>query len=538
MRAIRRLRAIRPTLPGHPLRRTRPGHPLRRVHLLLAALTTAILLTPGCLWFAPAVKVSLSPASGSRDVPLLPHLRLQFSAPMDPASVRAALHPFPATGGEWQAEPGDRIFDLTPAGLLPEDTRFALRLEGARTRDHSQSVSGDWWFETGAGLHLAAVTLDGRPLGDLTNLLAASNLGLAFSAPVNPGSLALFLDGAPVPATGPARTKGVATPLALKWASDTESVTIPLEIADPGHHVLELRSATDITGRPLTTPWSLSFSLSVVPDVNLTPLPYPLLVQIEDSLDARPQTGLQEADMVFDYQVEGGVTRLTALYQQLPPVIGPIRSARFISIPLQQMYGGLLACSGVSQATLKRLRQSGIPTLFDSGYYYRSSSRGAPHNLYAEAGALAEAESAFSLPARTLALTSAGAVPASEYPDPNPSVAFLDVSYAYDAYSGEYLMAQSGIRAVDFASGVALHIADIVVMHTTMTVTDEIEDSAGAHAIDYDMSSGGAAEVYRDGQRIPGRWSRPVFGAPLVFTSPGGGRIPLKPGLVWVDVIP
>src|SRR6185312_9136905 len=112
-----------------------------------------------------------------------------------------------------------------------------------------------------------------------------------------------------------------------------------------------------------------------------------LAVKIENSIDARPQTGLNAADMVWEEVVEGGITRYVAVYQSvLPPEVGPVRSVRPMDPAIAAPLHGLLAFSGGQQQYVDAVSAAGLQVLsMDAGAdgFYRVRSRRAPHNVYA-----------------------------------------------------------------------------------------------------------------------------------------------------------
>src|SRR5690242_15057315 len=109
--------------------------------------------------------------------------------------------------------------------------------------------------------------------------------------------------------------------------------------------------------------------------------------------------------MIFEYLAEGGITRLTAVYQNAPNLIGPMRSARFISLKLGRHYRGLLFQSGESAATRARAASDPTPQFFDTiGYQFRSSGRYAPDNLMINGDKVLGAETRYfgGIPAYTI----------------------------------------------------------------------------------------------------------------------------------------
>ncbi|TMC87197.1 MAG: DUF3048 domain-containing protein, partial [Chloroflexi bacterium] len=108
-------------------------------------------------------------------------------------------------------------------------------------------------------------------------------------------------------------------------------------------------------------------------------LRYPALIQVPNDASALDQDGLQAAGVVFEYVAEGGITRLTAIYDHAPDMIGPMRSSRLVSLKIARHYKGLLFQSGESPVTRSAAGSDPVPQFFDTiGYMFRSASRYAP----------------------------------------------------------------------------------------------------------------------------------------------------------------
>src|SRR3989441_11965959 len=118
--------------------------------------------------------------------------------------------------------------------------------------------------------------------------------------------------------------------------------------------------------------------------------PGPAMVQIENSILARPQAGLQQADLVYEYLAEGGITRMTVI--SFKPSgsqrIEPVRSARPVTIRLWHAYHGVIFYSGANIHVLQQIQSQNIPALTEGSdggaYFSRDPSRRAPHNLYTD----------------------------------------------------------------------------------------------------------------------------------------------------------
>src|SRR3989442_4387339 len=149
--------------------------------------------------------------------------------------------------------------------------------------------------------------------------------------------------------------------------------------------------------------------------------PGPAMVQIENSILARPQAGLQQADLVYEYLAEGGITRVTVIYYK-PSVsqrTDPVRSARPVTIRLWHAYHGVIFYSGANIHVLQQIQSQNIPALTEGSdggtYFSRDPSRRAPHNLYTDGDRLTQGLKKYA-PRVTYPLPSPGTPPASPAP--------------------------------------------------------------------------------------------------------------------------
>ena len=112
-----------------------------------------------------------------------------------------------------------------------------------------------------------------------------------------------------------------------------------------------------------------------------------LAFKIDNNLNARPQSGLQEADSVFEILVEGGMTRFLAFFlDNTSKYLGPVRSARPTDPTVIRPYDGTLVVSGATDGLIPSIRELGVPVLEEvsAPAMFRIGSRKAPHNLYAD----------------------------------------------------------------------------------------------------------------------------------------------------------
>ena len=462
---------------------------------------------------------TFSPPDGAREVGLDQALRLTFSRPVAPTGVAAHFHLAPALEGKLSGS--GTAYTWTPTDPYADLTQYTARLDGFQDGGHAVRA-GAWRFTTTIVPRVTGVTTDaGAGVANDAEVPLGTVLTLVFNTPMNASSTQVTANGQPA---------------TLDWAADGKSATFKTQGLKVGALQLALAAGADQLGHHAATGWKFGVSLVFKINIQTTPLKFPALVQVPNDPTARDQSGLQAADMVYEYATEGGITRFTAVFTKAPAKVGPVRSGRLISIKLTRHYDGMLYLSGTSEGTFAVLQQSGIRALFDSpGVYYRTSDRYPPNNLYINGDAIARTEAPYNVTGKPVAtgqpkLTGATDGGSASVPDHRSA-------YAYDAATGTYSKTEDGHLMSDAALGQPLRIAMVIVLHTRITTTSIVEDVNGVHGLDFDMDSGGAFDVYYGGQKAGGRWSAPDPKAPFVFTLDGGQALTLPQGLVWVDVV-
>jgi hypothetical protein len=289
----------------------------------------------------------------------------------------------------------------------------------------------------------------------------------------------------------------------------------------------------------------------------------PLLIKIDNAPAARPHYAITQADMVFEIIVEGGVTRLAAVFQaQDPATIGGVRSARLVDRSLTPMVRGALVYSGTSAyawSLISKDADEGRYVELSADHaqgYFRVTFRAAPYNLFTSAANQREnlkqlkAETANDIPKwgflvsldhpATLAGMSGG-VPATEITIPYRADTSA-VSYQYDAATKTYARFQNAagraVRDVDALTNKPVAATDVVIIQTEIWDVPDIVDAAGSLSNDMRMTGSGPATVFRDGLRQEGTWSRKDDNAPFTFKNAAGEQILLSPGQPWIHVIP
>lgn len=259
-----------------------------------------------------------------------------------------------------------------------------------------------------------------------------------------------------------------------------------------------------------------------------------IVVKIDNSSKARPQAGLDVADVVIEQEVEGGITRFAAIFQSAAPErIGPVRSARSTDISFLSALGSPgLAYSGANEVfdTLI-VRQERVRNYSANrfGGYWRDSNRSAPSNLYTSM-------SQFS--------TQATPPPAwfhfgsSVVEQGTPTASFVArfpaTSVTWTWSGAAWDRAQDG-RNHTSESGAVLQATNVVVA-VVAVVDSGLKDPTGAIVPEFVWAGEGPVAVFTNGRRIDGRWIRPTLGDPAVLVDANNEVIELTPGSTWVEL--
>lgn len=266
-----------------------------------------------------------------------------------------------------------------------------------------------------------------------------------------------------------------------------------------------------------------------------------IAVKIEDTALGRPQVGTNKADIVYVEQVEGGLTRLLAIFNSSLPNVEPVRSVRPSDPELVLQYGHIIVvASGGSPAGIAPLDKAPLHAVIgDRGGpgFSRDPKRVAPENLRVD---LAEVAKKVTGPqARSIGLTwsaSAPAGPTKPGTVVRTRVGATDVTFRWDAKTHRYVRIIDG-QVQHTADGSVISTPNVVVQFCRVTLYAKDRDVLG-HPAKYTHTVGsGRAVVYRDGRRIDGTWSRPSVDAGTVLHTAGGKIIPLAPGGAWFVLV-
>ncbi|MBE0448269.1 MAG: DUF3048 domain-containing protein [Actinobacteria bacterium] len=275
-------------------------------------------------------------------------------------------------------------------------------------------------------------------------------------------------------------------------------------------------------------------------ETDLRPGRVPLAIAIDNIRQARPQSGLDRADIVYEVLAEGGIPRFLAIYYcegESMQRIGPVRSARTYFISLAKQFDAVLVHAGGSPQALRQIEEGEIRSLDQFKFpraYFRDPARRAPHNLFTSTsrllnaaegagfegpdtieGPLFDADEVSGNPVRTINI-------------PYPATR---VSYEYDSDTGEYLRSMDGVSHRDAVTGNRLKAKNVVVQFAQHRVIDR------AGRLEIDLVGDGEAIFFTSGRRVEGRWSRQSEIEPFRYEDSVGNPFKLAPGQTWVEIV-
>lgn len=264
-------------------------------------------------------------------------------------------------------------------------------------------------------------------------------------------------------------------------------------------------------------------------------------IMIENSPDARPQSGVKQAGIVYEAIAEGGITRFLTLHQQdKPQMIGPVRSLRMYYVDWLAPYNASIAHVGGSAAALKEIRSGGyrdIDQFFNGSYYWRATDRYAPHNVYttftkldalnASKGYLESTFPGFSRidgkPSKTPNATSIAI---------NISGPLYNTSYTYETATNRYIRSLGGKPHIDREDG---QITPSVVIALKTDMVRVLEDG---YRESITTIGTGAATIFQNGTVQEVTWHKPDRKTPITFTDANGKDVPLVRGQTWISAVP
>jgi hypothetical protein len=270
-----------------------------------------------------------------------------------------------------------------------------------------------------------------------------------------------------------------------------------------------------------------------------------LAIMIENQADARPQSGLLHADVVYEALAEGGITRFIAVYLSGDaPVVGPVRSLRHYFAFIAGDYGADVVHIGASPEGFAWRDAMNMGHLDESAAdpgVWRARTRPPPHNAYTDTAADRGFLQQRGRQRNRLwgPLLFDAQAPRGEEVAEHVTLGFLPwpyrVSYAWDAAQGRYLRAMEGGAHIDALTGDQIAPATVVVQFTDVAAIP----NDPKHRLDVNLVGGsGELVVFSGGTRREGTWSKSAPRSSSTWLDDRGRPLVIPPGPVWVEVVP
>jgi hypothetical protein len=269
--------------------------------------------------------------------------------------------------------------------------------------------------------------------------------------------------------------------------------------------------------------------------------------KIDNSEAARPQLGLNRTDVVFDEMVEGGLTRLVAIWHSdQPAAVGPVRSIRPMDPDIISPFGGIVCYSGGQWVFMKMMLATNVfnaseTSEKDNGTFSRTDDREAPHNVIVDVAKLATAHPEIAAPgvqfgfANSLA-NSTAALTGTSVTDIKVYFPLALAQWAPNADETRFLRTQDGKIHTDAADGSQISAANVVIM--TMQIDRSYLDRKYGNVPKTVMIGTGQAQVCSAGKCVAASWAKTSQTAPITLTDSAGNPVLLAPGNTWVELQP
>jgi hypothetical protein len=292
--------------------------------------------------------------------------------------------------------------------------------------------------------------------------------------------------------------------------------------------------------------------LEIAPELWLKRPRRVLAFKIDNNINARPQSGLQEADAVFELLVEGGMTRFLAFFHDKSSTyLGPVRSARPTDPTVIRPFGGTLVVSGATGGLIPTIRESGVPVLEETGApaMFRISNRNAPHNLYADTELVRDV------------ITDKGYY--FLQPGPEPLYSFGNDQTKWDEGAARITIKYSEFTTVIWKLGESSYerfiidgyapnkeavahnfitqdgnYTDILKTQTVVVIQGPLYNDENTTLPSILTVGVGPVTVFSDGKVIEGTWRRNDIREPFTFTDSEQNAIHVPPSTQWVHIVP
>jgi hypothetical protein len=269
-------------------------------------------------------------------------------------------------------------------------------------------------------------------------------------------------------------------------------------------------------------------------------------VKVENNPLAYPLSGLEKADLVFEEEVEGGLSRFMAIYDcSDSPKVGPVRSARVVDPDIMRPITRILADAGSNAIVDKALAKANITVIDEdnAGSAMRRVARTGvsfEHTLYANTVALRKLGTKhFSRPPPDNIFKFGDLQKDASKKATSVTINFSSGNVAgYKWAKGRWQRTQGGTPMMA-ESGHQIAVDNVLIEEHKVNYSKKITDVLGYPSTEIaNVTGSGRAVLFRDGRVIKGEWTRKSRVDPVRFTTKSGAEMQLKPGTVWIELVP
>lgn len=269
-----------------------------------------------------------------------------------------------------------------------------------------------------------------------------------------------------------------------------------------------------------------------------------MAVMVENHPDARPQSGLSQAEVVYEMVAEGGITRYVAVFQQDTGAIGPVRSARDYFAELADSWGAIYAHVGGSPEALEQIKNgvyknlTDINEFYQGNYFTRIKTRVAPHNTYISTNKLLEYEAVIDKAPTTPPQPFTFADTPGVAPEVARSIAIdfslpsYKVLFTYDPATQKYLRSVAGKADTDAVTKTQLSPKTIIVQETDINPIPGDDK----FRVNLRTTGTGKAYVFQNGYVATATWKREP-GKPTHYLDAKNNPISFNPGQFWITLV-
>lgn len=271
-----------------------------------------------------------------------------------------------------------------------------------------------------------------------------------------------------------------------------------------------------------------------------------IVAKIDNTDSGRPQEALASADIVFETEIEGGFTRLAAVWHsQTPPELGPVRSGRTTDIAVFSSFNTpIFVWSGANQVHSALIRRYDMVNLGAAtrSEYYRADDRPGTYDLMTDPsilwGIAADDGSGGAPPVHFEFRDDTVGLPASAEAVSSVRIdyASVGIDWDWDESLGAFRRTQSGTSHVD-ADGNEVRATNVLVAEVGRSNTGMV-DTAGSAVTEQQFLGTGRGWVFTDGHAIAVTWTKPSLDSVPTWTTPDGVPVALLPGQTWIELTP